>query len=559
MNTKIPHSSSLRLMAFLLGIFLVCHSLGARVLRDFKFTEETLPAELKFTIYGDKTAECDLATGMRGDEAMFPGLLFAPTDKSWGFLICDLPARELPSGGRIRATAFLTSNRLGQNFLYISEGETVGGTCNKLSCTTGKGHTGSRVILATELPRRAANEFVSIAVGIDYHSAGTWSVVDRLVIEHIADGENSSLEASASLEPLRQLRLPKGGFLTALIRQTAPLLEAIERERRRYESAGIANHSAAQQRINAGKQLAAILRGEFDFSKMPEVETLLKETAFRWQAIPEMTVLDDTTVLPPMVTEHLALVAPANGRTGKVLMLTNDTPKTVTCQIFTEGEKSSAVTLRRLHWMDGFADIPIDYTPGELLEIGPGESAPFMLEFSTKKLEPGIHPICLRLTPLELQLPERKLECSFKVLPYRLPDTLPVPTYVWDYNMASDDNVMNLMNELRINTFQITLNSLDNFKGLHDTINAIDRHRIRDSSTLIIEVWFVREAKTWKPEFDKWLDRLAAEMKACNWPQDRWYLQIYDETFRDEYYQVAKALKAKHPNVRLFCDGIDNL
>ena len=559
MNMKKPLSSSLRLPTFLLGLLLVCNSLDARVLRDFTFTEAKLPDELKFTIYGDKTSECDLATGIRGDEALHPALLFNPTDKSWGFLICDIPANEIPSGGIVRATAFLTSNRLNQNFLYISEGETVGGTCNKLSCITGKGVAGSRVVLTTKLPRRAANEFVSIAVGLDYHSEGTWSAVDRLVVEHLADGEKSTLEPPASLEPLRQLKLPKGGFLTALIRQTAPTLEAIGRERRRYEAAGLATHPAAQQRLKASENLAAILRGEFDFSRMPETETLLKETAFRWQTLPEMTVLDDTTVLPPVVTERLATVAPANSRTGKVLMFTNDYPKTVTCQVFVEGEGASAVTMRRLHWMDGVADIPIDYTPGELLEIGPGESVPFMLEFSAKKLKPGPHPIRMRLVPLELQLPERTLECSFKVLPYRLPDTLPVPTYVWDYNMASDDNVMRLLRDLRVNTFQVTLHSLDSFKGLHDTINAIDRHGIRDSSTLIVEVWFVREAKRWKPEFDKWLDRLVAEMKACSWPQDRWYLQIYDETFRDEYYQVAKALKAKHPNVRLFCDSIADI
>jgi hypothetical protein len=237
------------------------------------------------------------------------------------------------------------------------------------------------------------------------------------------------------------------------------------------------------------------------------------------------------------------------------LLISNDFHEKATFRIWVEGDAATAVKLKRLHWIDGVADIPQDYAPTDLLELGSGDSMPFMLSFSAKQLPPGLHEIRLMLSPLDLRLPERVIHCHFKTLPYRLPDALPIQTFAWDYNMAAQDSVMDLLHGMRVNTFMVTVSETD-FRNLHAMIDTIDRHGLRDSSFLFLETWFIRNATEWKPEFDQWLDQLEAEMASRNWPRNRWVLHIFDEVFSEPFYRAATAIKAKHPHIPLFSDVI---
>ncbi len=545
---------TIALLLFLLQ--LIAPQAFTKVLRDFAFTSGTLPDELKFIRFGDLSTEGGFVTAERNGAAVHPYMLYAPTAKSWGYLICDVPAHEVPSGGKMRVTAFVQSNLPGRTSVCICEGITVGGFCQKFTKRSGEGEAYRRSTITAELPRREAADFISIAVGYDYYSTGAWAIVDRIVVEHLADGEASILKDAPT--PLTALSIPSERLHKCFSFDVELMRETLRREVVRYRQAGLDAAPTVQARLKLAEQLDALLRGELELEQLPVIERGLLDTAFRWRLLPEMAVFGKRSVFEPENATAWSPKTCANGHAGAILLISNDFYEQMTYQIRldADGAAANAITLRQLHWMDGVPDIPVDYTMDSLLELGSGEQTGFMLEASARKLPPGSYEGTLVLSPVDKRLPERRLPWSFRVLDYRLPDTLPVRTFVWDFNMAAYDDRMAWLHEMRINTFVVTLHSPNDFKLLHDMIDTIDRHGLHDTSELHVEVWFVREAHEWRPEFDAWLDRLEKELASRNWPMDRWHLHIYDETLSDEFYRVAKAIKATHPEVKIFSDTV---
>ncbi len=387
------------------------------------------------------------------------------------------------------------------------------------------------------------------------YSTGAWAIIDRIVVEHLADGEKSAVTEEKTAE-YQRLTIPAAWLQKCFTFDLAKMLNMQGVQYKRYEKAGLANNTAVQKQMELAKKLHVLCSGKLDLGLLPQIESGLLDSSLNWQTVEDMALFNKDTVLPPVSTQKLDVIAPIDGRAGATLLIDNGFYEPVNYRISVKGDAASSVKPSRLHWVDGVPDCPIPVGNEEILELGSGAPAGFMVDFSAKGLKPGTYKGELILSPLDSRLPERKIAYDFKVINYRLPDVLPIRTFMFDFNSAANPELMALLRETRINTFHVTLHDRNDFRNLHRMIDEIDKNGIRDTSTLFIEVWFVRYAKEWKPEFNAWLDRLVKELESRNWGYDRWILHIYDEVLNEEFYQSAKAIKAHNPNVRIFSDCI---
>jgi len=160
----------------------------AKVLRDIKMDGEGLT----YYSFGDKAAIETRVDAQVEGQPVRARLLANPTPRSWGFFVVDVPSDEIPVGGKLRATAWVLSNKPDACRVMISEGVTIGGAPQRVSFGTGSGASERRPISAV-IDRLDSRTFFSFGFGFDYSSEGCWMAVDKFVVEHFAEGEKMTM------------------------------------------------------------------------------------------------------------------------------------------------------------------------------------------------------------------------------------------------------------------------------------------------------------------------------------------------------------------------------
>ena len=117
------------------AIMLICMgTLHAKTIREFTFDGTDFePQGLQFVKYGDQTSQImDTEGAVVNGRKRKPRVIVNTTERSWGYFICDVPAKDIPAGGKIRLTAWLTTNKPELSLVRMSEGVRFGGLCPRL-------------------------------------------------------------------------------------------------------------------------------------------------------------------------------------------------------------------------------------------------------------------------------------------------------------------------------------------------------------------------------------------------------------------------------------------
>ncbi len=456
---------------------------------DYKFAEGTEPKDGGWELknLGDQKAVVTRAA-MAGNITVNPLLLVNPNAQSWLNLVRNFSIKDLSGVKKIRATAWIRSNRADKAVLIISEGAKWGEAIDvSQRCRSTK--AGEWEMLQTELTRGKEEKLISIALGLDYYSEKTYVAVDRILIEFSAGGD---------FAPLAEYR-PAYGIIPP-----PQIVEMCSDEVRKQYSTGV------------GHPL---------------------------DPVPVKAVAGDI--------DKIELHSARGGSDSAILYLGNISSNDLTFQIKSSAEN---VSLYRLARIEGAADIPLELSADTLIEVPAGRNDAIQIRFESKELAAGNYANSLTISPLDGSQPETTVTVNAKVHNFALPETMPITVFTFDYGAAADPKALDFLLAARNNLFHIPLSR--NFQGLDQMLDNLLARRKAGEFQLLIEVWFVRESRGWKPEFNGFLDELKQKLSARGIGPNNWYFHIYDETLSDEFLDSCKAIKAHDPEIRISTDLI---
>ncbi|MBP5300613.1 MAG: hypothetical protein J6Y80_04330, partial [Victivallales bacterium] len=485
--------------------------------------------------------------------AIQPYLLYNPTPRSWTALVLDLEGLKLPRGTRIRLSVWLKSNRPGYVRVALSEGVSYGGDCQLV--WRGKGmFPFVRQVMVLERALVEESELLSAAVGIDYGSEGTWAAVDRICLETL---EQDEIVAPGAMTAADYPELVIPSSLSHVISDNAEAqLSVTRRELAALEAEGLGDHAAVVRRRESTRRLAHFLAGRLPGINLLEVEGGVEHgwysDAVQLQLQPGLFDFTRASTLLPESTAAWRSRAPQGGHDEAVLLVSNRSSQPLAYQLSLRGEICKALRLRRLFWVDERADCAVETAVDSLQEAPADAIQAYEIEFRSGELPPGTYEGEVVLTPLDDRFPVRRTSLSFEVLDWRLPDRMPVRTFLFDYGNALRPEVAPLIKEGRLNTIQFNLDGRD-LTRIEKYTRQIEAAGLREGCFAYIEEWFTRE-EGWHEKDDEWLDQLVAEMERNGWGYDEWCLHIFDEVFGDLFLECAKAIKAHNPRVQIFSD-----
>ena len=536
----------------LFAIILICMgTLQAKTIREFIFNGTEFDASgPNFTKFGDQTSQLIHANAIVNGQKFQPQVIVNPTERSWGYFICDVPSTDIPAGGKIRLTAWVTTNNPQHAQVRMSEGVRFGGFCPRLVGSFANVPY-QRHAVSVEYTRHDDNAFMSLAVGLDYSSAKTWLIVDRILFEHLADGEESIAKTDAY--PYESLKLP----MEIIAGQTSDgqkrMITSAEEYLKRLQ-----DNKQEDAAAYLGKLIddwRGACEGRLPLSELTNIERQIFNAFISCQMKPDMTQFNPDTVLLPGNTENWLAFAAQNAKDNAILLVGNQFNMPLSFQIKVDGEAASNIAVKRLHWVSRSPDCPVPMQRDDIVEISPQSIAGFEVIFAAKDLKSGSYKGKITIVPLDNAYPVTEIPYEFQVVGWRMPDDLPVWTFTFDYGIARDRKSLQFLRERRVNTFHVTLHKLDDFKQLLDIFQNVEAAGLKEKSRFFVEVWFVRDAGGWtKPEFTPWLKQLVEHFKQHGYDYDAWTLHIYDETLCDEFFQSAKAIRTIDPKVKIYSD-----
>ncbi len=505
----------------------------------------------QFVKYGDQTSQLiDTEGAIVNGRQLKPRVIVNPTERSWGYFICDVPAKDIPVGGKIRLTAWVTTNNPHHAQVRMSEGVRFGGFCPRLVGSFAQ-IPYQRHAVSIEYARHDDNAFMSLAIGLDYSSTKTWLIVDRILFEHLADDEESIAKNDAY--PYESLKLPMDIVTGQTSDGQKRMITSAEEYLKRLQDNK--QEEAAAYLAKLIGDWRDVCEGRLPLSELTSIEKRILKAFISCQMKPDMTQFNPDTVLLPGNTENWRAVAAQNAKDNAILLVGNQFNIPLSFQVRADGEAASNIAVKRLHWVSRTPDCPVPMQRDDIMEVSPQSIAGFEVVFAAKDLKPGSYNGKIMILPLDNSYPVTEIPYEFHVIGWRMPDDLPVWTFTFDYGIARDPKSLQFLRERRINTFHVTLHKLDDFKQLLDIFQNVEAAGLKEKSRFFVEVWFVRDAGGWtKPDFTLWLKQLVEHFKQHGYDYDAWTLHIYDETLCDEFFQSAKAIRDIDPKVKIYSD-----
>ncbi len=490
-----------------------------------------------------------------GDRAL---AIYTPDPWSWSFFVNAFGPGEL-TGKTLRASCWMKTNNPAHAALVVTEGFVYGeaGLMMKFAYPE---HAGQWEFVSVEWEiQSAAHNRFSVAVGHDYGSEKSWTVVDGLVIE-CGDDLPPLPEKPPRPSDLMDMRLMASG------RNVAAEVRPILADLLAHPELPEAERAELSRRLGEiDFVLAGDLGGLIGAAEAREFEAFL-DRARQWRLLPEaetdtLAFFDGNRRILPGRPE-VRLAGAANEEVAFLLFLRNTAPGSRSLRFQVGGLPAEAVSVRRFHEVSGAPDYLQRLPDGESCSVGGVETAAFRVAVDTSQLTPGEHHGVLKIVPFDPALAVRELPVTVAVHPMKLAPHMPVAVFNWDYNSPRNPAALAELIDARVNFFNI--NHLDENVDAPDfgvvTEWAENFRRLAPEGypfQLQLETYLPRNHGGWRPEFNGWLDRLVEATREAGLDYGDWNLHIYDETLSDEFLDAARQIKAHNPAIRIFSDRAD--
>ncbi|RKY37797.1 MAG: hypothetical protein DRP73_01195 [Candidatus Omnitrophota bacterium] len=228
----------------------------------------------------------------------------------------------------------------------------------------------------------------------------------------------------------------------------------------------------------------------------------------------------------------------------------------------------------------GLVPDPLPELPeSNIISVPPLQTKQLWFMVNSKELKPGIYTHKIIFEPLIY--PERKsLLLKIKVWDFKLPTSLPLRVFTWDYR--KDKELVKMMIDHRINVFMLgwmgkrenpypkvvcnsngkVVNKL-NFSGFDSDIELIKKHgMILMECCGVIKKTVITEdgkvvpygSKIWQKGMEKWLKELVKYMKGKGLNYNDWALYAFDEYIGHEFITLGKLVRRVDPKIQIFAD-----
>ncbi len=286
--------------------------------------------------------------------------------------------------------------------------------------------------------------------------------------------------------------------------------------------------------------------------------------------------------LPPEAQPSLALSAARGEAVYAALMLFNPGPQTAYVRIQVDGFPASALTLREAaHIRASFGQLVADVLPilsqDGIVVIPAGENRQLFVDLDTRALPAGTRAGVIRCTDT---FSLKSVECQLTVRissVLALPSRHPLSVLVWDCSLygTTGELATNILNELTgnyVNTFHVLERASACFNATGDMVEPPDFSALDARLDLLqgkgllmlrcaapnlqvppkgaLKITTEAGAKA----YSQWTKALVEHLKQRNLSCEDFYLYIYDENLRDDFYAAACAAKAAVPNIRIYAD-----
>ena len=528
---------------------------GELLRSDFGADGEKALADWKIEQWGDPTSY--EIVEINGRKAL---KLYAPHERSWIAIVKDFLPEEIEGIKELKITAYFVTN-----------------TIDKVEVTTGEDGHWSGIVkyskiernrqvhswekLESTIPREHLEANMTAAVGISYHSPGTWVLIDKIIISadiEVNDPMPETVIESPADEALAQL---------------APSLSRLQKivfDRWSWNPDD-AQVKSDLIKINAlvDKLLNNTVISGNDLYSVHDVFARYRDGFTALMPYHSLTEFNSTTYVPLAEDPGFTIDLPINATEGIVYLLRNHSDKHSNYYVKLTGDAAKHAKLHRFVMATGdFPNFPKPMNvgntvgTGDFIEVPPDTTVGMLVQFRTDDVEPGSYDGKITVMPFNTSLPETSASFTLNVADVTLPTSvLPMKTFHWDYTRAKDPKIINEMLEGRVNVFMYVRRNdheNDDFSDLREMVNNIRKHSPDLKFQIFAEVWHVNTSGGWNDGYQKWLDRLVKEMEALGLGWKDWYLEIYDEMLGPKFLADAKHIKSIYPEIQIFSDFLDH-
>ncbi|MFA6101832.1 MAG: hypothetical protein WCV67_01985 [Victivallaceae bacterium] len=504
---------------------------------------------MKYT-KGEKTGE---AMPGRMVNKQRPMILLSPDNKSWGFVEKTFSGTELPKGEKIRLTVYLQTNNCKNVDLIISDGVSWGGDVKRYSKRHPKENFAWEKVVAI-FDRSDTNNLISVAIGLDYRTEGTWVAIDTVVVE-CADKFTENTEKDSL--PDYKVWLESKKIATWVL----PKINKCSEDLKTYFGADENAMKAFNGELQNLNRIKSIIQNE-EYICAQETKYVFssEQLGFLWKICNSLTFFNENTILTPENQTIYEMNAAQNAQEMCIIMLRNNFDSINRFKVSLSGNIAKNTKLYSMEYIDKSPDCIRPMTNDSFITLGKRQTGGILIICSTRNINAGEYKGVVTITPFNSELAVQEKKIKLKVYPVKLPDEMPINIFHWDYNIALKPAWLDFLLAGRVNTFHISNlpepKAPYDFSALKKAVTNIQNQNRGHQFTLILESWFVRERGGWKNEYIPWLNALTVVMAELGLKYDNWYLEVYDETLSPEFLTTAKAIKKINPKIRIFSDCI---
>ncbi len=489
-----------------------------------------------------------------------PVLLNSGSGKSWTFLRRKLSSASLRGVESVRVTAWVRTPQPARLRLVLTEGYIWGeGAPSAFAESRGR-NSNSRHIISVQLTRKSQQQDIGVAIGIDYESPNSWVVIDAIRIEALSSQEKP-IEVPTVVDDYTRLVFPAdiAGSNANVSSEKYAVMKATEE--RLWKQAGLMKDPAVVERLKNFTELLKILKlpateqGKY-FLEIQKRCQFVEQGQIFWQIKEDTYTFTESSLLSPVNSDKLHITLPGNAALDPLLLIGNIAPATQRFQLSVSGEAAKLIVPHLLVAADTVPDYPVQISSDTVIDVAPGSMRGLMLSCSSSGIAPGTYTGMVRLTPLAGNFEIKEMPISVEVLDHTLPLKMPLSVFNCDYTASISPQKRDILLDARVNVFHVALRSTEDFSPLKRLVTSLNERLKPNEYTLLIEIWFVRQANGWQENFNPWLDALVAEMQAMGLGYDNWILHIYDEVLDKQFLSSAAAIKKHNPSVRIFSDHI---
>lgn len=483
----------------------------------------------------------------------------SPDMWSWSFLVKNFSAKNL-KGKKIRFSCYIRANN-DKGVLALAEGFEWGTSNGEiLRVPVSKNLEWHRVVL--EWDRKNLNEMISLAIGFDYTSKGSFMEVKDLQIESgdvllplneeikIEDSFIDSRSFAAykeQVQPLKEMinyysinpNIISSDDLNTLTNLNNIIDKLSNTQESRIELSQLKSLIENLNKINSNQCTIAL----FDASQ------LFNENQF-WGF---KNIKQKSMIMAQNEKESALLLIRNNTNYNKNFVIAKDTSSPL----------AKNITFRELVEVANSMDYPKELPANQaLVSTGRFSTKGILVEFDSSDLASGTYDIKLKLIPFDDKLEEKEIVLNITVAPIELAKDLPVNLFLWDYFWVLEEDKLQFLIDFGVNTFHLAkLPNEDetDFSIISQAVDNLKKVSGDKKFTLMFETWIFRNSANWNDtKHSAWIKNLVKATQEANLNYDDWQLIIYDENLSDEFKMIAKKIKEIDPNIKIFSDLIPN-